>query len=103
MTLIELRLVDGVDINTWWCNWWWINQCKWRCTFTLLLVNTYVRWFRIVESLLVCPCITVILSHMWNVVLHMMYSWHHGVTTSEVIWYHMHLEESRILHAFIIW
>jgi len=25
MTLIELWLVDGVDVNTWWCNWWWIN------------------------------------------------------------------------------
>ena len=67
MTLIELWLVDGVDVNTWWCNWWWINQCKWRCTFTLMLVNTYVRWFCIVESLLVCPCIIVMLSHMWNV------------------------------------
>jgi len=53
MTLIELWLVDGVDVNTWWCNWWWINQCKWRCTFTLMLVNTYVRWVCIVESLLV--------------------------------------------------
>jgi len=83
------------------CYWWWINQCKWRCTFTLMLVNTYVRWFCIVESLLVCSCIIVILSHMWNVkgsvllhrwivrggvLLHvrggvlllMMFSWHQG-------------------------
>jgi len=71
MTLIELWLVDGVDVTTWWCNWWWINQCKWRCTFTLMLVNTYVRWFCVVESLVVCSCIIVMLS------LHMMFLLHH--------------------------
>jgi hypothetical protein len=103
--------------------WWWLLielwldwLCERKCLIMQLLVNVYVRWFCIIESLLVCPCIIVILSHMRNVkggvllhrwvvrggvLLHQMFllaSWGDYLCC----WwqYRMHLEESITLHAF---
>jgi len=40
-----------------------VDQYKWRLSFILLL-NIYMRWFFIVESLLVCPCL-IVMSSCW--------------------------------------
>jgi len=86
------------------CYWRWLDGVRmyWNMlvlivefvwTYALLLLShmsmhPYQCWWRIL-------CI-----QLFKVI--MMCSWHHGVTTSEVTCYHMHLEESRTLHAFII-
>jgi len=82
---------------------WACNEICW-CCWSKLCEHVHCCW-------VICSCIhnMLVANNMYSIIRvdysgwNMMCLLHLGVTTSELTWYHMHLEESRTLHAFIIW
>ena len=129
--VLVLIMMMLVELLWWWCWWiiyecvhicrWWILTCYWR---RLDGVSMYWNMLMLIFEVCVNICIVVesyvraFMTDGWRILypywrrqilciqlfgMTMTCCWHHEVTTSELTWYHMYLEESRTMHAFIIW